>query len=47
MSGKGGLKTYLKIDLGVPEGLPGSCGVKYNPVSQQMLGSKERVMKIM
>ena len=35
VTGKGGLKTYLKIDLGVPEGLPGSCGVKYNPVSEQ------------
>ena len=31
--GQGGRKTRLTIDLSVPEGAPGSCGVKYNPVS--------------
>lgn len=35
VSGKGGLKTYLKIDLSVPEGSPGSCGVKYNPQTEE------------
>jgi len=35
VTGKGGLKTYLKIDLSVPEGSPGSCGVKYNPVTEE------------
>eukprot|EP00092_Neocalanus_flemingeri_P033888 GFUD01036850.1.p1 GENE.GFUD01036850.1~~GFUD01036850.1.p1 ORF type:complete len:417 (-),score=100.38 GFUD01036850.1:338-1588(-) len=35
VTGKGGLKTYLKIDLGVPAGLPGSCGVKYNPDTEE------------
>jgi len=35
VTGRGGLKTYLKIDLGVPAGLPGSCGVKYNPDTEE------------
>jgi len=35
VTGKGGLKTYLKIDLGVPKGLPGSCGVKYNSATEE------------
>jgi len=35
VTGKGGLKTFLKIDLSVPEGLPGSCGVKYNTVTEE------------
>ncbi len=30
--GQGGLKTYLRIDLGKSEGTEGSCGVKYNAV---------------
>jgi len=33
--GKGALKTYLKIDLTVLEGSPGSCGVKYNQVTEE------------
>jgi len=32
VEGRGGLKTYLKIDLGKVEGSEGSCGVKYNVV---------------
>ena len=31
--GQGGRKTKLTIDLSIPSGAPGSCGVKYNPVS--------------
>ena len=38
VTGQGGLKTYLKIDLGVPEGVAGSCGVKYNTVSTYIKG---------
>ena len=30
--GQGGRKTKLSIDLSIPAGAPGSCGVKYNPV---------------
>ena len=30
--GQGGRKTKLTIDLSIPAGAPGSCGVKYNPV---------------
>jgi len=33
--GRGGLKTYLKIDLSIPEGVPGNCGVKYNEETQE------------
>ena len=32
--GRGGLKTYLRIDLGKGEGAEGSCGVKYNAVGK-------------
>ena len=32
VQGSGGLKTRLKVDLSVPEGSPGNCGVRYNPV---------------
>jgi len=33
--GQGGRKTKLTIDLSIPEGAPGSCGVKYNPVTDE------------
>ena len=33
VQGVGGLKTRLQVDLSVPEGTPGNCGVRYNPVS--------------
>ena len=36
--GQGGRKTKLTIDLSIPAGAPGSCGVKYNPVSQKTGG---------
>ena len=36
--GQGGRKTKLTIDLSIPAGAPGSCGVKYNPVSQKIGG---------
>ena len=32
VQGVGGLKTRLKVDLSIPEGSPGNCGVRYNPV---------------
>ena len=35
--GQGGRKTKLTIDLSIPAGAPGSCGVKYNPVSVRQL----------
>ena len=31
--GRGGTKTYLRIDLTKTEGQAGGCGVKYNSVS--------------
>lgn len=33
--GRGGLKTFLKLDLSKPEGVEGNCGVKYNPETQE------------
>lgn len=33
--GDGGLKTKLEIDLTKPEGTEGSCGVKYNPETEE------------
>ncbi len=30
--GRGGLKTYLRIDLTKTDGQAGGCGVKYTPV---------------
>jgi len=33
--GRGGLKTFLKIDLSKPEGVEGNCGVKYNGETQE------------
>ena len=36
VQGNGGLKTRLKVDLSVPEGTPGNCGVRYNPVGVAM-----------
>jgi len=33
--GQGGRKTKLTIDLSIPAGAPGSCGVKYNPASDE------------
>ena len=36
VSGNGGLKTRLQVDLSIPEGTPGSCGVRYNPVSRKL-----------
>jgi len=35
VTGQGELHTYLKIDLGVAQGLPGSCGVKYNSDTEE------------
>ena len=34
MVGRGGTKTYLRIDLTKTDGQAGGCGVKYNAVSQ-------------
>ena len=34
--GRGGLKTFLKIDLSKPEGVEGNCGVKYNGVFRRL-----------
>ena len=33
VEGEGGLKTKMRVDLGIPEGQPGNCGVRYNPVN--------------
>ena len=33
MVGRGGTKTYLRIDLTKTDGQAGGCGVKYNAVS--------------
>ena len=33
MVGRGGTKTYLRIDLTKTDGQAGGCGVKYNEVS--------------
>jgi len=33
--GKGGLKTFLKLDLSQPEGAEGNCGVTYNSETQE------------
>jgi len=33
--GRGGLKTFLKIDLSKPEGAVGNCRVKYNAETQE------------
>ena len=35
VTGRGGRKTYLKIDLTKPEGSTGSCGVKYNQQTEE------------
>ena len=41
VQGSGGLRTRLRVDLSVAEGSPGSCGVRYNPVSRVHTGSEE------
>merc|ERR1711892_801966 len=33
--GRGGLKTFLKLDLAKPEGVEGNCGVKFNAETQE------------
>ena len=45
VQGSGGLRTRLRVDLSVAEGSPGSCGVRYNPVSTHREG--EEVNQIM
>jgi len=35
VAGTGGLKTYLRIDLNVPQGGQGSCGVKHNELTDE------------
>ena len=44
VQGNGGLKTRLKVDLSVPEGTPGNCGVRYNPVRVMMKTSSILMM---
>jgi hypothetical protein len=49
--GRGGLKTYLRIDLGKSEGAEGSCGVKYNAVGRErnilsLIGLDKNVQKL-
>jgi len=33
--GRGGLKTFLKLDLSKPEGVDGNCGVQFNAETQE------------
>ena len=35
VQGTGGLKTYLKINLAAGPGTWGSCGVKYDPKTEE------------
>jgi len=35
VQGVGGTKTRLKVDLSVPEGKAGNCGVRYNPNTEE------------
>jgi len=35
VQGSGGLRTRLRVDLSVAEGSPGSCGVRYNPNTEE------------
>jgi len=35
VTGRGATKTFLKLDLAAPQGSPASCGVKYNPSTEE------------